>query len=144
MSTSADDEVTLLARLNEHAAAGTFQHFIGVRFVEASPVLVVATLLARDELGNRPGVIHGGVLMAFADTLGGLATRINLRPGQGTTTVESKTNFLRMVAPGTTLTARAEALHRGGRTMVWQTTIRDDANRLVSVTTQTQMVLQAK
>lgn len=135
-------ERALLERLNAHVAPGTFQHFLGLRFVRATPDDMLATLAVRDDHGNRPGVMHGGALMALADTMGGLATRVNLQPGEGTTTVESKTNFLRMVAPGTTVSARVQALHKGRSTMVWQTTIRDGEGRAVAVTTQTQIVLR--
>jgi uncharacterized protein (TIGR00369 family) len=78
--------------------------------------------------------------MAFADTVGAVATVLNLPPGAGTTTIESKTNFL---AAGRTGVVRAEAtpLHRGKRTMVWQTRVTDDTGRLLSLTVQTQMVL---
>jgi uncharacterized protein (TIGR00369 family) len=78
--------------------------------------------------------------MAFADTVGAVATVINLPPGAGTTTLESKTNFLAAGRDGI-LRAEATPLHRGRTTMVWQTRITDETGRLVSLTTQTQMVL---
>jgi 1,4-dihydroxy-2-naphthoyl-CoA hydrolase len=79
--------------------------------------------------------------MAFADTVGAAATFLNLPSGATTTTLESKTNFF---AAGRTGTVRAEStpLHRGRRTMVWQTRITDEAGRLLPLTTQTQMVLE--
>jgi uncharacterized protein (TIGR00369 family) len=78
--------------------------------------------------------------MAFADTIGAVATVLNLPPGAGTTTLESKTNFF---AAGRTGLVRAESspLHRGKRTMVWQTKVTDESGRMLSLTTQTQMVL---
>ena len=78
--------------------------------------------------------------MAFADTVGAVATVLNLPPGASTTTLESKTNFF---AAGRAGVVRAEAtpLHRGRRTMVWQTRVTDEGGRLLSLTTQTQMVL---
>jgi uncharacterized protein (TIGR00369 family) len=78
--------------------------------------------------------------MALADTVGAAATVLNLPPGAGTTTLESKTNFF---AAGRSGVVRAESvpLHRGKRTMVWQTRVTDDAGRLLSQTIQTQMVL---
>ncbi len=100
---------------------GTFSALIGVEVVEA-------------------GALHGGTLMAFADTIGAVATVLNLPAGAGTTTLESKTNFF---AAGRSGTVRAECtpLHRGKRTQVWQTRVTDEAGRLLSLTTQTQMVL---
>jgi uncharacterized protein (TIGR00369 family) len=78
--------------------------------------------------------------MAFADTVGAVATVLNLPPGAGTTTLESKTNFF---AAGRSGIVRAEStpLHRGKRTMVWQTKVTDESGRMLSLTTQTQMVL---
>jgi 1,4-dihydroxy-2-naphthoyl-CoA hydrolase len=119
---------------------GTLVELLGIRFVEASPDCLVAELPYREELTTVGGSLHGGTLMAFADTVGAAATILNLPPGASTTTVESKTNFF---AAGRSGTVRAEAtpLHRGRRTMVWQTRVTDHVGRLLSLTIQTQMVL---
>ena len=119
---------------------GTLAELLGVRFVEASPDCLVAELPYREELTTVGGSLHGGTLMAFADTVGAAATMLTLPPGASTTTVESKTNFF---AAGRSGTVRAEAtpLHRGRRTMVWQTRVTDHAGRLLSLTIQTQLVL---
>jgi uncharacterized protein (TIGR00369 family) len=122
------------------AHAGTLAELLGIRFVEGTRDRVVAELDIRDELRTVGGSLHGGTLMAFADTVGATATALNLPAGAGTTTLESKTNFF---AAGRAGTVRAEAtpLHRGKRTMVWQTRVTDEAGRLLSLTIQTQMVL---
>jgi uncharacterized protein (TIGR00369 family) len=119
---------------------GTLTDVLGLRFVEATPERVVAELTIRDELRTVGGALHGGTLMALADTVGATATVINLPPGASTTTLESKTNFF---AAGREGVVRAEAtpLHRGRRTMVWQTRVTDESGRLLSLTVQTQMVL---
>ncbi len=119
---------------------GTLGELLGIRFVEGSPDRLVAELSYRAELTTVGGSLHGGTLMAFADTVGAAATVLNLPPGAGTTTLESKTNFF---AAGRAGTIRAEAtpLHRGKRTMVWQTRVTDERGRLLSLTIQTQMVL---
>ena len=119
---------------------GTFGDLLGIEFVEASPERVVARLAIRDALRTVGGRLHGGTLMAFADTIGAVATVLNLPPGAGTATIESKTNFFAAGQSGTLL-AEATPLHRGKRTMVWQTRITDEAGRLLSLTIQTQMVL---
>ena len=128
-----------LVTLNQ-SLAGTLPGLLGMRFVEARPERVVAELAIRDDLRTVGGALHGGTLMAFADTVGAVATIINLPPGASTTTLESKTNFF---AAGRSGIVRAEAtpLHRGKRTMVWQTRVTDEAGRLLSLTIQTQMVL---
>lgn len=143
MTTALETRPDLLARLNGDLP-GTFAELIGLRFVEADLDHVVAEMSAATNHISRQNVVHGGVLMAIADTVGGFSTRINLLPGQGTTTIESKTNFLRAATPGFRLRARSDALHKGRTTMVWQTTIRDDKDRVISITTQTQMVIKAK
>ena len=122
---------------------GTLGSLLGIEFVEARPDRVVAQLTIRDELRTVGGALHGGTLMAFADTIGAVATVLNLPEGAGTTTLESKTNFF---AAGRTGVVRAEStpLHRGKRTMVWQTRVTDQAGRLLSLTIQTQMVLVAR
>ena len=119
---------------------GTLADVLGIEIVEAGPERVVAQLSIRDELRTVGGALHGGTLMAFADTIGAVATVLNLPAGAGTTTIESKTNFF---AAGRSGTVRAETtpLHRGKRTMVWQTRVTDESGRLLSLTIQTQMVL---
>ena len=119
---------------------GTLSDLLGVRFVEASPERVVAELAYRQELTTWGDSLHGGTLMAFADTVGAVATVLNLPQGASTTTLESKTNFLAAGRPGT-VRAETTPLHRGKRTMVWQTRVTDEAGRLLSMTIQTQMVL---
>ena len=119
---------------------GTLVELLGIEFVELSPERVLATLAIRDDLRTVGGALHGGTLMAFADTVGAVATMLNLPAGAGTTTLESKTNFF---AAGRSGSVRAETtpLHRGKRTMVWQTRVTDESGRLLSMTIQTQMVL---
>ena len=128
-----------LNALNERLA-GSLPGLLGIRFVEASLDRLVAELEIRDDLRTGGGRVHGGTLMAFADTVGAVATVINLPPGAGTTTLESKTNFL-AAGRGGILRAEATPLHKGRTTMVWQTRVTDETGRLVSLTTQTQIVL---
>ncbi|MGE3913402.1 MAG: PaaI family thioesterase [Chloroflexota bacterium] len=136
---SIDRRSLVPADINQRLA-GTMAGFLGIRVVEASLDRIVAELEIRPEIQNGGGIVHGGTLMAFADTAGAIATVVNLPEGARTTTIESKTNFL---AAGRAGTMRAEAtpLHKGRRTMVWQTNITDENGRLLSVTTQTQLVI---
>ena len=118
-----------------------FAKLMGVEITSATRDKVTAELLVRDELCTRPAVLHGGAVMAFADTLGAVGTLLNLPEGAGTTTIESKTNFISAAPAGTTVTGECTPVHRGRRTMVWQTRISTRENRLVAVVTQTQLVL---
>ena len=118
-----------------------FAELLGVSYTAASKDEVVAELTVRDELCTRPAILHGGAVMALADTVGAVATVLNLPEGKGTTTIESKTNFFRPAPAGTTVRAICTPLHRGQRTMVWQTRIETAEGKLVAVVTQTQMVL---
>ena len=119
---------------------GTLGEFLGLRVVEAMPDRVVAELTIRDELRTAGGALHGGTIMALADTVGAVGTTLNLPAGAGTTTLESKTNFFGAGRAGV-VRAEATPLHRGKRTQVWQTRVTDDTGRLLAQTIQTQMVL---
>jgi uncharacterized protein (TIGR00369 family) len=123
---------------------GLFPGLIGVKFLEAAPERVRASLVVRDDLCTVPGVMHGGAIMAFADTLGAFATVLNLAEGAGTTTIESKTNFFAPAPAGSTIFGDCTALHRGKRTMVWQTRVTTSDDRLVALVIQTQIVLEPR
>ena len=113
---------------------------LGIEFVEVTPNRVRARLQVNDKLLTTTGVVHGGTLMAFADTIGAAGTVANLTEGQRTATLESKTNFISGCKAGW-ITAEATPIHKGKRTHVWETRITDETGKLLSVTTQTQMVL---
>jgi 1,4-dihydroxy-2-naphthoyl-CoA hydrolase len=119
-----------------------FAELKGVVFTEASLERVVARMLIRPDLCTANNIIHGGAIMAFADSVGAMATVINLpADAKGTTTLESKTNFISGAKEGTTLIAIATPVHRGRRTQVWQTRLESEEGKLVALVTQTQMVL---
>ena len=118
-----------------------FARLMGVTVVSVTPDLVIGELKVREDLCTRPNVLHGGAYMAFADTLGGVGTMLNLPEGAGTTTIESKTNFIAAAPLGSRIRAEATPLHRGRRTMVWQTRITTAEGRLAALVTQTQLVL---
>ena len=115
--------------------------WLGLTVTVAEPDRVVAELTVREELCTSGSIMHGGSIMAFADTVGAIGTIVNLREGQGTTTLESKTNFFAGSPVGTRLIAEATPLHRGRRTQVWEMRITNEQGRLVAKVTQTQMVL---
>lgn len=121
-----------------------FAHLLGIELVEATPDRVVARMTVRKELCTVPDILHGGAIMSFADTVGAVATVLNLKDGAATTTVESKTNFLAPVPIGDVAVATCEPFHKGGRLMVWQTKITRGDGRLCAVVTQSQMVLEPK
>ncbi|MBV9564369.1 MAG: PaaI family thioesterase [Bradyrhizobium sp.] len=119
-----------------------FAELKGVTFIEADRDRVVARMLVRPELCTLNQIVHGGALMAFADSVGAAATVINLpEDAKGTTTLESKTNFISGAKQGATLVAVTTPVHRGRRTQVWQTRIETEDGKLVALVTQTQMVL---
>ena len=119
-----------------------FAVLMGIIFTEAEKERVVATMTVRDDLCTLGEAVHGGAVMAFADTVGAAATIVNLpADAKGTTTIESKTNFIGAAKAGATIRATATPIHRGRRTQVWQTRLETEEGRLVAVVTQTQMVL---
>jgi 1,4-dihydroxy-2-naphthoyl-CoA hydrolase len=111
---------------------GLVKH-LGIRFVETEKDRIVAELEIRPELLTTTGALHGGTLMAFADTIGAAGTVVNLAPGQ-------KTNFFAAAFKGV-VRAEATPLHKGKRTHVWQTRVTDDKGKLLSLTIQTQVIL---
>ena len=118
-----------------------FAGVLGVEVDEATKDEVRGRMKWRPELCTSVEVMHGGALMAFADTLGALCASLHLPEGAFTTTIESKTNFFRAVREGE-VHATTKALHAGRTTIVVQTDLRDDRGKLVAQTTQTQAVLR--
>lgn len=118
-----------------------FPGLMGLRLTELGPERVVATLRVRPDLCTAGEILHGGAVMAFADTLGAVGTFVNLPAGARTTTIESSTKFIAAAAVDTTVTGECTALHRGRTTQVWQTLVRTEAGKLCAVVTQTQLVI---
>jgi 1,4-dihydroxy-2-naphthoyl-CoA hydrolase len=135
-----EDTMDLSAQFNSDPLP--FAKLLGIDIVVATPERIVGEMTVGEHLCTRPAVLHGGAIMAFADTLAAAATLLNLPEGAGTTTIESKTNFLAPAPLGTKVIGEATPVHRGKRTMVWQTRIATEAGRAVALVTQTQMVLE--
>ena len=129
-----------LAQLNDGMLP--FARLLGVRFTAADLDRVTAELVVREDLCTRPAVLHGGAIMAFADTLGAAGTILNLPEGASTSTIESKTNFVAAAPLGARVLGEATPVHSGKTTMVWQTRVTTEAGRLVALVTQTQLVLR--
>lgn len=117
---------------------------LGIRSDEYTPERVVLSLEWALSLCTAGGILHGGVIMALADSAGGACAYLNLpADASGTSTIESKTNFLGAVRGGR-VTATATLLHRGGTTIVVETAVRDEAGKLIAKVTQTQLVLRPR
>ena len=129
----------LLTQINE--AMLPFAELLGIEFISAAPDKVVAEMTVREDLCTRPAVLHGGAIMALADTLGATGTIVNLPQGAGTTTIESKTNFVAPALLGARVVGETTPIHRGRRTMIWQTRVLGPEGRLLALVTQTQLVL---
>jgi uncharacterized protein (TIGR00369 family) len=121
-----------------------FAQLLGLELITVTPERVEAVLRVRADLCTRPPVLHGGAVMALADTLGAIATVANLAEGATTTTIESKTNFFAAIPVGDTARAECTPLHRGRTTMVWQTRVTRSDGRLAALVTQTQLVIPAR
>jgi len=119
-----------------------FAQVLGLVFTEVGKDRICAEMTVRPELCTRPEILHGGAIMAFADTLGAAGTYVNLPDGaQGTTTIESKTNFVGPAPVGATVIGQTTPVHRGRRTQIWQTRVTTAEGKLVALVTQTQLVL---
>ena len=119
-----------------------FAQLLEVEVESASAEQVVGSLHVREELCTTGARLHGGAIMAFADNLGAIGAFLTLPEGAtGTTTIESKTNFVGAAGVGQTVRGETTPVHAGRRTSVWQTRVTTDEGKLVAVVTQTQLVL---
>ena len=119
-----------------------FAKLVGVEITSATPEAIEGYLDVRDDLCTTGGIIHGGAVMAFADAMGAVGAFVALPEGaKGTTTIESKTNFLGAAKIGERVTAVAKPLSIGRRISVWQTTMTRPDGNPVAVVTQPQLVL---
>jgi 1,4-dihydroxy-2-naphthoyl-CoA hydrolase len=121
-----------------------FVKLMGVKIISRSAERSEAELFIREEVCNRRGVIHGGALMGWGDTMGGMTASAALKDDQRTATIESKTNFFAPILKGDTARAVCTPLHTGRTTIVLQTNITRGDGRLAAIVIQTQIVLPAK
>jgi 1,4-dihydroxy-2-naphthoyl-CoA hydrolase len=117
-----------------------FANTLGIELSEVDPQRVVGRLAWAPELCTAAGLLHGGVVMALADSLGGICAYLNLPSGATTATVNSSTNFFRPVTGGT-LTGICTPMHVGHQVIVAQTDLVDKRERRVAQVTQTQAVI---
>jgi 1,4-dihydroxy-2-naphthoyl-CoA hydrolase len=119
-----------------------FAKTLGIELIQASRERVSAKLAYSAALCTAGGIMHGGVVMALADSCGGLCAVLNLPEfATGTATICSSTNLLAVVHAGT-VTATAVPLHAGRTTIVIETVLFDGAGDRVANTVQTQAVLR--
>jgi len=130
-----------LAPQMQERLKGILPELLGIQLVEVTPEKVIATLKVRPDLCTSGKILHGGSIMAFADTLGAIGTVVNMPQGHGTATIESKTNFVGGAAEGSVITGECTPVHKGRTTQVWQTRITNADGKLVALVTQTQIVL---
>ncbi len=128
--------------MNNPAHFMPFSKLMGIDVTEFTEDKIVGVLNVRDDLCTAGGIMHGGAIMAFADSLGGLgAARVLPEGAKGTTTVESKTNFLGPAPKGEIVIGTCTPIKVGRRLSIWQTEIKTEKGKLVALVTQTQMVL---
>ncbi len=119
-----------------------FSRILGLELISSDKDRIVAELTVTESLCTTGRIMHGGAVMSVADTLGAIGAFLNLPEGhKTTTTIESKTNFLRAAPLDSKLIAECLPMHVGRRLSVWQTTLRNEAGKSIGVVTQTQMVL---
>ena len=118
-----------------------FTRLVGLKIISWSAERTESELFIREDLCNRRGVTHGGAVMAWGDTLGGMTASAALTKGQRTATIESKTNFFAPIPKGDTARAVCTPLHTGRTTIVLQTNITRGDGKLAAIVTQTQIVL---
>lgn len=119
-----------------------FGIFIGMEIISIKKNKTIGKIKVDKNLSNRNGVMHGGAIMSFADNLAGTVTTLNIPNNMNTTTIESKTNFLRAIPVGETITAECKIIHNGNKTKVLQTDIFRKDGKLAAVIIQTQLVFE--
>ena len=130
-----------LSAAMQEKVKGLLPDLLGIEFTDVTPDKVIAQLAVRKDLCTIGDNLHGGAIMAFADTLGAVAAILNMPQGARTTTIESKTNFIGGAPLGSRVTGESVPVHNGRTTVVCQTTIRSEAGKLVALVTQTQLVI---
>ncbi len=128
----------------DQSGPSPFTRLMGVKIINRTAQRTESELLVREDLCNRRGVMHGGAVMAWGDTLGGMTASAALSEGQSTATIESKTNFFAPIPKGDTARAVCLPLHSGRTTIVLQTNITRGDGKLAAIVTQTQIVLPKK
>jgi 1,4-dihydroxy-2-naphthoyl-CoA hydrolase len=132
--------MSLIDRINANPLP--FAQLLGIEFISAEADSLAARMLIRPDLCTTGGIAHGGAIMSFADTLGAAAAFINLpADAKGTTTIESKTNFVASAPAGSTVIGHTSVVHRGRRTQIWQTRVATEEAKLLALVVQTQMNL---
>ena len=137
-----NDKSDLAAAFNENNAP--FAKMLGVKMTLVAKDRLEAELVVTPDHCTIPATMHGGAMMAFADNMGGCGAFLNMPEGMMTTTVESKTNFLRPVPVGQKAIAVCEPVHIGRSLQVWKTEIRREDGKVAAIVTQTQMILKAR
>jgi 1,4-dihydroxy-2-naphthoyl-CoA hydrolase len=130
-----------LSAVMQEKVKGMLPELLGIEFIDVTPEKTVARLTVRKDLCTIGDNLHGGAIMAFADTLGAVAAILNMPQGSRTTTIESKTNFISGAPLGSRITGESVPVHKGRTTVVCQTTLRSEAGKLVALVTQTQLVI---
>jgi 1,4-dihydroxy-2-naphthoyl-CoA hydrolase len=125
----------------DQSGPSPFTRLMGVKIISRTAERTESELLVREDLCNRHGVMHGGAVMAWGDTLGGMTASAALTDRQRTATIESKTNFFAPIPKGDTARAVCTPLHSGRTTIVLQTNITRSDGKLAAIVTQTQIVL---
>lgn len=123
-----------------NAQNAPFARFMGVRMTFVTKDRVEAELDVTPERCTIPATLHGGAIMALADNLGGVGAFLNMPEGSTTSTIESKTNFLRPIPVGETARAVATPIKLGRTIQVWKTDVFDGAGRLAAIVTQSQII----
>jgi 1,4-dihydroxy-2-naphthoyl-CoA hydrolase len=132
--------MTLLDRINANPLP--FAKLLGIEFISVEEDALSARMTIRPDLCTLGDIGHGGAIMSFADTLGAAAAFVTLpADSKGTTTIESKTNFVASAPAGATVIGRTSLVHRGKRTSIWQTLVATEEGKLIALTVQTQMTL---
>jgi uncharacterized protein (TIGR00369 family) len=132
-----------IVKMIQEAHSNLLPGYLGMQVIKATTEEVVGTLEIKENLCTIGEVVHGGAIMAFADTMGAICAFLNMPPNSRTTTIESKTNLIRPGKLGEILTARCKLLNKRRTLMLLYTEIQDSRRKLIAVVMQTQIVIRS-
>jgi len=137
------NQSTVLDRLNA-SSRDTLMEALGILYSAAGDEFLEATMPVESRHHQPMGILHGGATAALAESVASAASAIQLgRSGRVPVGLELSINHIRSVREGL-LTARAEPIHLGRSTQLWQIRIRDPQDRLVALAKLSVMVLDPR
>jgi uncharacterized protein (TIGR00369 family) len=118
----------------------TADEHLGIEFVEVGDDYIVGRVPVDERTRQPYGLLHGGVSVVLAETLGSCGAAFSCPPGYRAVGLDINANHLRGVSSGW-VTGTARSVHRGRTTHVWQIELRDEAGNMTCISRITMAIL---